>query len=55
MRFQIMFYIYWFAGFGLVMNGILTMDASNTIMGIGLFILAMVMIAALIFDPLNKD
>lgn len=55
MRFGILSYIYWFAGFGMVMNGILTMDPSNTIMGIGLFMLAMVMIAALIFDPLNKD
>jgi|TARA_R100000479_G_scaffold165704_2_gene105154 hypothetical protein len=55
MRFGILSYIYWFAGFGMVMNGLMTMDPANTFMGIGLFVLAMVMVAALIFDPFTDD
>lgn len=42
-------FIYWFAGFGLIMHGIVNLDSGSTWSGFGLFVLAMVMIAYLIF------
>lgn len=42
-------FIYWFAGFGLIMHGIVTLDSGSTWAGLGLFVLALVMVAYLIF------
>lgn len=44
-----LFYVYWFTGFGLLMHGIVTLNPDSTLKGVGLFILAMVMVAYLIF------
>lgn len=44
-----LFYVYWFTGFGLLMHGIVTLNPDSTLQGVGLFILAMVMVAYLIF------
>jgi hypothetical protein len=50
MNFGVLSLIYWFAGFGLVMHGIVNLDPDSTLAGVGLFVLAVVMLAALIFD-----
>jgi hypothetical protein len=48
--------IYLVAGIGFCAHGLRTMDNQHVIYGVGLFVLAMVMVAALIFDvPENKQ
>tara|TARA_R100000773_G_scaffold42197_1_gene39266 strand:- start:2575 stop:2769 length:195 start_codon:yes stop_codon:yes gene_type:complete len=55
MNFGVLSLIYWFAGFGLVMHGIVELDPDSTLAGVGLFVVAMIMLAAVIFDvPMNN-
>ena len=51
MNFGVLSLIYWFAGFGLVMNGIVELDPNSTLAGVELFVVAMIMLAAVIFVP----
>ncbi len=42
--------IYLVTGIGFCVHGLMTMDNQHVVYGVGLFTLAMVMVAALIFD-----
>ena len=47
--------IYLAVGIGLCVHAMMTMDVKNFVYGAGLFVLAMVMVAALIWCPFEDD
>lgn len=47
--------LYLTAGIGLCVHAMMTMDVTNFVYGAGLFVLAMVMVAALIWCPFEDD
>ncbi len=53
--FKILPEIYLVAGIGFCVHGLMTIDNQHVLYGVGLFTLAMVMIAALIFDVDSKE
>lgn len=53
--FKLLFPIYLVAGIMCAVNGLMTMDPQDVWYGAGMFTLAMLMIAALVFDPFEKE
>jgi hypothetical protein len=53
--FKILPEIYLVTGIGFCIHGLMTLDNQHVLYGVGLFTLAMVMIAALIFDVDSKE
>ena len=53
--FKILPEIYLVTGIRFCIHGLMTMDNQHVLYGVGLFTLAMVMIAALIFDVDSKE
>ena len=53
--FKLLFPIYLVAGIMCAVNGLMTMDPQDVWYGAGMFALAMLMIAALVFDPFKKE
>jgi len=53
--FKLLFPIYLVAGIMCAVNGLMTMDPQDVWYGAGMFTLAMLMVAALVFDPFEKE
>lgn len=55
-NFEFLSLVYWFAGFGLVVHGCMTMNPDTTVAGVGILVVALIcLVAAVMGVPMDND